>query len=99
MITYISYIKTKQTQKPRRSFFSFSFWLHLMQKCFVTFTGSHRVQRGSRRSLRHEQIYIEARVSGWLVVRGPGLQASMARLKHLTSQGPAEGGGGEREGL
>jgi len=28
------------------------------------------------------------RFSGWLVVRGPELQASMARLKHLLSQGP-----------
>lgn len=45
------------------------------------------------------KVYVEARVSGWLVVRGPGLQDSMARLKHLTSQGSEEGGGGEREGL
>lgn len=49
-------------------------------------------------SLRHEQGCVGASALGWLVVRGPVLQASMARLKHLTSQGPGEGGG-EREGL
>jgi hypothetical protein len=37
--------------------------------------------------------------AGWLVVRGLGLQASMAHLKRLTSQGPEKGGGGERKGL
>lgn len=59
-----------------------------MRQCLVSLTGSHRVKGRSKRSLRHEQGYVEARVSDWLVVRGHGFQASMARLKHLLSQGP-----------
>lgn len=56
------------------------------------------MQGRSKGRLLHEQGYVEVRVPGWLVARGPGLQASMAMLKHLTSQGSGEERD-EREGL